>query len=105
MSYFEKYMKYKTKYLKLKELEKKLIAEGTLPPTYNTQTGGHNNKLCKKCNNLNKYCKLCNKNDILLVSKLTDTPKMMEIYGREYDIPTQLYNKLQSKKLDKHNKD
>jgi hypothetical protein len=102
---YDKYIKYKVKYMKLKELEKKLIESGQLPPDYmnqinNKQLGGSmSNKMCKNCYKINntkhKFCNSCNKNNIYKISKLTDTPKMMDIYGFEYDIHQTLYNKLQ----------
>ena len=110
-------MKYKIKYLKLKKLEKELINKGELPLDYMThksdlsinikQSGGvsknmlqSGNTKCKKCNNVNntkyKYCNSCNKNDILNVDKLTDSPSMIDLNGKEYDIHNTLLNNIES---------
>jgi hypothetical protein len=95
---YEKYMKYKTKYLKLKELEKQLIASGKI---HSTQIGGNKNisKMCKNCYNMhslkNKFCKLCNENNIFNISKLTNTPTRMNIHGEKYEIHNALLEKLQ----------
>jgi RNA polymerase subunit RPABC4/transcription elongation factor Spt4 len=93
---YEKYMKYKTKYLKLKELEKELIASGKLQPTL---TGGSGSKMCQNCykmhSSINKFCKLCNKNNIFKISKLTNTPTRMNIHGGDYELHNALLEKLQ----------
>ena len=98
---YEKYIKYKIKYLKLKELEKELMNEGKLSKNYNILKGGNNKKykLCNNCykenNTKHKFCKSCNNNNIFNISKLTDTPKMIDIDGNEYHINQLLFNKLQ----------
>ena len=102
MSY-EKYIKYKMKYIKLKEFEKQLIASGKLPTDYmnkiNQSGGNKSSKICKNCYKINttkhKFCNSCNTNNIYKISKLTDTPKMIDMYGYEYDIHQSLYDKLQ----------
>jgi hypothetical protein len=94
---YEKYMKYKTKYLKLKELEKELIASGKLQPTLTG--GGSGSKMCQNCykmhSSINKFCKLCNKNNIFKISKLTNTPTRMNIHGGDYELHNALLEKLQ----------
>ena len=83
---YEKYIKYKIKYYKLKEFEQQLISEGKLNYNNDTkltiQNGGTNNNLkCKKCSNTiqnggsHKLCTNCNTN-ILNIRNLTDTPKL-----------------------------
>ena len=117
---YDKYMKYKIKYYKLKELEKKLIQEGKLKyddikPTI--QNGGtipkdsrlntNNNLKCHKCDNIiqiagsHKLCTNCNTN-ILNINKLTDTPtnnntnlkNINELAGKHLQKANELYNQL-----------
>ena len=96
MSY-EKYINYKIKYLKLKELEKKLINDGKI-----LNGGGYT--LCNNCyksnNTKHKFCKSCknNNNNIFNVSKLTDTPKIIDLNNNENNITQLLVDKLQIKK-------
>lgn len=97
---YEKYMKYKIKYYKLKELEQKLIKEGKL--NYNNikpntlQNGGSKNNKCNKCNNViqiagsRKLCSNCTAN-ILNINQLTDTPM---ITNNQLHIGKELYNQL-----------
>ena len=102
MSY-EKYIKYKIKYLKLKELKKKLISVDDFVKNNKILKGGENAKytLCNNCyksnNTIHTSCKSC-KNNILNISKLTDTPKLIELNNNDNNISQLLVDKLQIKK-------
>lgn len=104
---YEKYMKYKIKYYKLKELEQKLIKEGKLkyddikPNTL--QSGGSINNKCSKCKNAiqiagsRKLCSNCTSN-ILNINQLTETPMKST---KRPQMGKELYNQLVEKQLQK----
>ena len=106
MSY-EKYIKYKIKYLKLKELEKKLISDDGLFINNNKILNGGGNakyKLCNNCyksnNTKHKSCKLCKNshNNIFNISQLTDTPNIINLNNNKNNITQSLVDKLQINK-------